>query len=568
MTNSAGAAFVAARDLLLEHRTDYETAYEAFEWPDLGDGFAWVRDYFDVIAEGNSAPALHLVEEDGSEVKLSYAELADRSRRVANLLVEHGLVHGDRVLVMLGNQPELWETMLAAMRVGLVVIPATTLLAGDDLTDRFDRGGARMVVTNATGAAAVDALDTSITGDVVKVLVGGGQGWHPFEAAHDQPTSFEAPIEPRPADPLLEYFTSGTTSKPKLVRHTQVSYPVGHLSTMYWMGLMPGDVHWTLSSPGWAKHAWGCFFAPFNAQSCIFIYNYTRFDAPAVLEVLVKYQVTTLCAPPTVWRFLIQEDLGSYDVALRELLSAGEPLNPEVIAQVEQAWGATIRDGYGQTETTAQIGNPPGARVVPGSMGRPMPGYTIALLDPDDDPADEGEIGINVTDKRPVAVMDGYADDPAKTDEVMRAGWYHTGDVASRDADGYITYVGRADDVFKASGYRISPFELESVLVEHPAVAEAAVVPSPDELRGFVPKAYVILAPGHEASSVTARDIFSFMRERVSGYKLVRRLEFADLPKTISGKIRRVELRSQEAGRPGQSARNDAEFIEADLRAD
>ncbi len=571
---AGGAAFVAARDLLLEHRTDYEAAYDSFGWPDVGDAFSWVEDYFDAIAAGNHAAALHLVEEDGSEVKLSYADLADRSRQVANLLADHGLTHGDRVLVMLGNQPELWETMLAAMRLGLVVIPATTLLAGSDLADRFERGGARMVVTNATGAAAVDALASNVTGDVIKVLIaatdGGATaaGWQPYEAARDRGTSFTPATRPVPSDPLLEYFTSGTTSKPKLVRHTQVSYPIGHLSTMYWMGLMPGDVHWTLSSPGWAKHAWGCFFAPFNAQACVFIYNYTRFDAPAVLNVLVDHKVTTLCAPPTVWRFLIQEDIAAYDVALRELLSAGEPLNPEVIAQVEQAWGATIRDGYGQTETTAQVGNPPGARVVPGSMGRPMPGYTIALLDPDDEPADEGEIGINITDKRPVAVMDGYADDGDKTAEVMRNGWYHTGDVASRDADGYITYVGRADDVFKASGYRISPFELESVLVEHPAVAEAAVVPSPDELRGFVPKAYVIPAPGYEATAATATEIFSFMRERVSGYKLVRRLEFADLPKTISGKIRRVELRGQEASREGQGPRTEAEFIEADLKAD
>jgi acetyl-CoA synthetase len=563
-----GQAFIDARNFLLETRENYEAAYSGFQWPEVGDDFNWVSDYFDVIGEGNQAKALHLVAENGDEAISTYAELVERSRQIANFLVANGMAHGDRMLLMLGNEPELWETMLAAMRIGVVVIPATTLLAGRDLADRFERGGTTMVVTNTRAATAVDALDASLLEGVTKVQVGGitSPGWVNYGDGYAEPSLFVAAKAISSADPLLEYFTSGTTSKPKLVRHTHVSYPVGHLSTMYRMGLKPGDVHWTLSSPGWAKHAWGCFFAPFNAQACIFIYNYERFDAPAVLQVLVDYKVSTLCAPPTVWRFLIQEDLASYDVSLRELLSAGEPLNPEVIAQVEASWGATIRDGYGQTETTAQIANPPGSPIKPGSMGRPLPGYPVVLLDPDDSPSTEGEIGIELGANRPVAVMEAYADDESKTHEVMRNGYYHTGDIASRDEDGYITYVGRADDVFKASGYRISPFELESVLIEHPAVAEAAVVPSPDELRGFVPKAYVIAAPGHEPTAETAADIFGFVRERVSGYKLVRRLEFADLPKTISGKIRRVELRGQETDRTGQGARNEAEFIEVEMR--
>jgi acetyl-CoA synthetase len=284
-----------------------------------------------------------------------------------------------------------------------------------------------------------------------------------------------------------------------------------------------------------------------------------------VLDTLVRHRVSTLCGPPTVWRMLIQEDLKRWPVKLRELISAGEPLNPEVIEQVRAAWGLTIRDGYGQTETTALAGNPPGAPVKPGSMGRPMPGYRIALLDADGRPADEGEICVDLA-HRPMALMNGYADDPARTADVMRDGYYHTGDVGLRDADGYITYVGRADDVFKASGYRISPFELESVLIEHPAVAEAAVVPSPDPVRGFVPKAYVITTPGHAPGAETAASIFGFLRERMAGYKLVRRLEFSDLPKTISGKIRRVELRGQEKARPAEGARNASEFLEEDFR--
>ncbi|MCP4963533.1 MAG: AMP-binding protein, partial [Actinomycetia bacterium] len=499
MTNSA---FIATRDFLLEHRSDYEAAIAGFSWPDVGDNFNWANDYFDPMSAGNTNRALHLVEEDGTEAILTYAELSDRSRRVANMLVAHGAKRGDRVLVMLGNETALWETMLAAIRIGVVVIPATTLLAGPDLADRFERGGTSMVVTNKTARDSVDALDTTLTDGIVRIAVGGGDGWVDYAESSDYPGDFSAAAPTRSSDPLLEYFTSGTTSKPKLVRHTHVSYPVGHLSTMYWLGLKPGDVHWTISSPGWAKHAWSCFFAPFNAQACVFIYNYTRFDAATVLEMMIDKGVNTLCAPPTVWRFLIQTDLASYKTSLRELISAGEPLNPEVIAQVESAWGIGIRDGYGQTETTAQVGNTPGSDLVPGSMGRPLPGYSIVLLDPDGQPCDEGEISIVLADD-PVGLMEAYSDDADKTEEVMRDGHYHTGDVAMRDDNGHITYVGRADDVFKASGYRISPFELESVLIEHPAVAEAAVVPSPDELRGNVPKAYVITTEGNPPTAET-----------------------------------------------------------------
>ncbi|NNE95084.1 MAG: AMP-binding protein [Acidimicrobiales bacterium] len=556
-------AFLAARDFLQEHRADYHAAYHGFSWPELTD-FNWGFDFFDRVAAGNDQLALHIVEETGEAFSLTYAELSARSNQVANFLVRHGATRGDRVLVMLGNQIELWESMLAAIKIGVVVIPATTLLAGADLADRMERGNATTVITNATGAASFEGVDVALLKGVAMIGVGlTDADWVDYAGSHTESDSFE-PAEPTTvSDPLLEYFTSGTTARPKLVQHTQISYPVGHLSTMYWLGLQKGDVHWTISSPGWAKHAWSCFFAPFIAQATVFLYNYTRFDGPTVLKVLVENKVTTLCAPPTVWRFLIQEELGSYDVALRELISAGEPLNPEVIEQVRAAWDLTIRDGYGQTETTAQVGNSAGQELKPGSMGRPMPGYAIDLLDPDGAPADEGEICIRLGNDRPLGLMVGYVDDDEKTAEVTRDGHYHTGDVGHRDADGYITYVGRADDVFKASGYRISPFELESVLIEHPAVAEAAVVPSPDELRGFVPKAYVILASGFEPTDNTAQDIFSFMRGKVSGYKLVRRLEFADLPKTISGKIRRVELRGLEDERHGGEARSSTEFTES-----
>lgn len=558
--------FVAARDLLQRHRTDYAAAMAGFSWPVL-ERFNWARDYFDAIARDNDAPALHIVEESGEQARLTYAQLSARSSQVANFLVRLGARRGDRILLMLGNEVPLWETMLAAIKLGAVVIPATMLLSGDDLADRMKRGKVRLVVTNAAGMSKFAELPPQALEGVQLIHVSGAPqpGWNSFAQASGEPEAFN-PAEPTLAtDPLLEYFTSGTTAKPKLVQHTQQSYPVGHLSTMYWLGLQKGDVHWTISSPGWAKHAWSCFFAPFNAQACVFIYNYARFNGPAILDVLIRHRVSTLCAPPTVWRMLILEDLKNARVSLRELISAGEPLNPEVIEQVRSAWNITIRDGFGQTETTAQIGNPPGAPLKPGSMGRPLPGYNIVLVDADGKPADEGEICIDLA-HRPLALMTSYADDPEKTAEVMREGYYHTGDVGQRDAEGYITYVGRADDVFKASGYRISPFELESVLIEHPAVAEAAVVPSPDPVRGYVPKAYVITAPGHPPGRETAESIFRFVRERVSAYKLVRRVEFSDLPKTISGKIRRVELRGQENARPAQGPRTSDEFLEEDFR--
>ncbi len=566
-------AFLSARDGLLARRTDLAAAVAHFQWPALRH-FNWATDYFDTIARGNDRPALHIVEAAGAQARLSYAELSRRSSQVANFLRGLGAQPGDRILLMLGNEVPLWETMLAAIKLGAVVIPAATLLSGPDLADRLERGRVRWIVTNGSGCPRVRALDPALTAGVGLVLAGEAgrddagrppPGWIDYADSARAEPAFTAGPPLAVTEPLLEYFTSGTTSRPKLVRHSRQSYPVGHLSTMYWLGLRPGDVHWTISSPGWAKHAWSCFFAPFNAQACVFIYNYARFDGPAILDVLVKHGVDTLCAPPTVWRMLILEDFARWPVKLREAISAGEPLNPEVIERVRAGWGLVIRDGYGQTETTAQCGNPPGQVLKQGSMGRPLPGYPIVLLDADGRPADEGEICIDLA-RRPLALMDGYADDPDKTAEAMRDGHYHTGDVGTRDADGYITYVGRADDVFKASGYRISPFELESALIEHPAVAEAAVVPSPDAVRGFVPKAYVVLAPGHAPDAGTARSIFGFLKGRVSPYKMVRRLEFSDLPKTISGKIRRVELRAQEATRPPAGARHEREFLEETLR--
>jgi len=559
MTNSD--RFIGLRDQLLRAPADWEGARAEFRWPRFGE-FNWVGDYFDVIAAGNGATALRMVDDAGGDQSVSFAAMSARAAQVAAFLASQGVKRGDRLLLMLPNCTALWEVMLAAIRLGAVIIPATTLLEREDLRDRIERGRVSAVVTEERLTARFGGLP----GAPVRIATGAPvHGWTPFARSHE-PRASVPPAATGADELLLLYFTSGTTALPKLVAHTHVSYPVGHLSTMYWLGLRPGDVHLNLSSPGWAKHAWSSLFAPWNAQASILAYHYDRFDARALLSKLVQCRVSTFCAPPTVWRMLIQQDLQKWQVELREVTSAGEPLNPEVIAQVRDAWGVTIRDGFGQTETTALIGNPPGQPLKPGSMGRPLPGYPVILLDTDGRPAQEGEICLDLA-QRPLGLMQAYLDDPERTASAMEGGYYHTGDVATRDADGYITYVGRTDDVFKSSDYRISPFELESVLIEHPAVAEAAVVPSPDPLRLSVPKAFIVLSADAAADAATAGSIFRHVRERVSPYKRIRRLEFAALPKTISGKIRRIELRQLEQGRAAEDPRRPQEFWEEDLRA-
>jgi len=535
-------SFLQARDFLVAHRLDREAAAAGFRIAPMVH-FNWALDHFDTYAAGNGRQALWIVEEDGSETRRSFRELSQRSNRVANALRALGVRRGEGVLLMLDNEAPLWETMLACIKLGAVLVPCTLLLSQADLADRIERGGIRHLVVDAAQTGKFDAMDPTLT----RICVGGeSAGWHPFEALYAGADGFTPDAPTRADDPMLLYFTSGTTAKPKLVLHTQQSYPVGHLTTMFWIGLREGDIHCNISSPGWAKHAWSSFFAPWNAGACIFVHRAARFNAAATLKVLADKGVTTLCAPPTVWRLFIQEDLAAYPVKLRELVGAGEPLNPEVIHQVEKAWGLTIRDGYGQTETTAQVGNPPGQPVKAGSMGRPLPGYDVVLLDPEGQEVAEGEISIRL-DPRPIGLMAGYRDDPAKMEKALAEGFYRTGDVASRDEDGYLFFVGRADDVFKSSDYRISPFELESFLIEHEAVAEAAVVPQPDPVKLAVPKAYVVLRTGVQPDRDTALALFRFIRERLSPYKRIRVLEFSDLPKTISGKIRRVELRKRAA---------------------
>ena len=615
----------AARDQLLRLRTDLDAAHREFEWPRF-EYFNFALDWFDVLGNGEEADreALVIVEEDGTETRRTYAQLSRRSSQLATWLRSRGVRRGDRVILMLGNQVELWETMLACTKLGAPMIPTTVMLGPADLQDRVERGRAAWVVTSHTNALKFEDVPGDFTiievpdqpdhrprsapsvfassarhDDAASSPAAAGDdaagapeagtaassgegeepsprkiGEHPVIDYRDSfagPEEFEV-TEPSPADdPLLLYFTSGTTSLPKLVEHTNVTYPVGHLSTMYWIGLEPGDVHLNVASPGWGKHAWSNFYAPFIAGATVFLYNYSRFDAVALMDQMDREGVTSFCAPPTVWRMLIQSDLTHLKNPPRKTVSAGEPLNPEIIARVKAAWGTEIRDGYGQTESSLQIANTPGMPVKPGAMGRALPGYETVLIDTTTGEVSEteGELCLRL-DPRPVSLTPGYHGDAAKTDEAFRGGVYHTGDVVSRDENGVFTYVGRADDVFKASDYRLSPFELESVVIEHPAVVEVAVVPSPDPIRLAVPKAYVVLAAGHEPTAETAESILHHCRVNLAPYKRIRRLEFFDLPKTISGKIRRVELRTREAqlhpgGPEGGTTGEHTEFSDSDF---
>ena len=553
--------FRAARDFLLANRIDYDVASKGFQWPML-DRFNWALDWFDSIAAGERCheTALWIAFENGTETRLSFRELSNRSSRLANYYRELGVRRGDRVMVMLGNVPALWETVLALIKLGAVILPATTLLGGADLADRIERGRVRHIVCSADCISRFDQIAKHCTRVVVGEPV---PECHSHEDGYAASPEFEPDGDTRSGDPMQLYFTSGTTSKPKLVMQTHVSYPVGHLSTMYWIGIQPGDVHCNISSPGWAKHAWSCFFAPWNAEATVFVPNQSRFNAKGLLEAITRAGVTTFCAPPTVWRMLVTQELADFKTKLREVVSAGEPLNPEIIDHVRAVWGLTIREGYGQTETTAVAGTSPGQFIKPASLGRPLPGFKVALLDANGHETNEGEFCVAL-DPRPLGLMPGYQRDDG-TMALLEGKVHRTGDVMSRDADGYLTFVGRADDVFKASDYRISPFELESALIEHPAVVECAVVPSPDPIRSAVPKAFVTLRPGVEPARPIALSIFQHIRKVLAPFNRVRRIEFSDLPKTISGKIRRVELRHQEAANAQSGARPPLEFREEDF---
>lgn len=569
-------AFFAARDRLLELSGDPARARSEFVWPDVGDSFNWAHDVFDAIAEGNDTTALWIVEEDGSEVKRTFAELRRRSDQVANWLRGIGAKHGDVAMLMLGNRVELWEIMLAAMKIGVVLLPTSVVLGANELADRVERASVDFVFAGPEDAAKFREVPGSYRGVGVGLDAGTRDqrallyDWLRYE---ESTAASQAPVPKRTTsqDAALLYFTSGTTNLPKIVVHSHTSYPVGHLSTLSWIGVRPGDVHSVISAPGWAKHAWSSFFGPWHVGATIFVVNTARFDAEHLVSELDRAGVTTFCAPPTVWRMLIQNRLERKPRALREVVSAGEPLNPEVIARIKEWWGLEIRDGYGQTETTALIGTIPGDPLVAGAMGRPLPGIDVALVDPvSGAETEEGEICLRMASLssgggRPTNLMTGYFGNDEATAKATANGYFHTGDVATRDENGVLTFIGRTDDIFKSSDFKVSPFEVESALLEHAHVAEAAVVGAPDETKLNITKAYVALAAGVAADGETARAILAHAREALPPYMRVRRVEFFELPKTTSGKIRRVELRVREEEAHAAGHRIETEWREEDF---
>jgi len=533
--------------------------------------FNWALDYFDSLAEKRANPALLYADDKGNEAKFSFLEMREKSNKAANLLRSLGLGKGDRILLMMANRPELFQVVLGAMKLGSVIIPASTLLSTEDLRDRIGRGKAKCIVTDSELTRRIDeSIPASMT--ISKISMGSStESWIEFNQIEDQSAAFKSDEIYALSDDLLIYFTSGTTAKPKLVLHTQGSYPVGHLTTMYWIGMKPGELHYNVSQPGWAKYAWSSIFAAWNAEATTFVYNYTgRFNPRDTLTAIQTHEVKTLCAPPTVWRHLLLEDLKSYKFSLKQLVSAGEPLNPEIIQRVKKATGLWIREGFGQTETTLQIGTFPGMEPKPGSMGVEAPGFEIGLLDDDYAPlpvGNEGNVAVRVKPERPIGLMWGYIDPAERNKEVFVGDWYLTGDLARRDAEGYFWFIGRADDVFKSSDYRISAFELESELLIHPSIMEVAVIASPDQLRGLVPKAIITLKPGVPPSKELAYNIFRFARERMAPYKRPRIIQFTEeLPKTVSGKIKRNDLRKLEADHRNSKTRSGHEYFESDFQ--
>lgn len=539
-TDSIHEEFRIARDLLLRHGDEHLAARRAFRWPRLAT-FNWAIDWFDVIARDNDRVALRVVTAHGED-EVTYHWLSRRSDQVAGWLRARGVRRGDVVMVLLDNRIELWELMLALMKVRAVIAPGFTTVSRDELLARIGRAQARHVIADSAIAPQLDLGNNPVT----RVAVGSEcAAWLNYADSRHHNASFTSEGPTANDEPLFYYFTSGTTSRPKLVVHTHVSYSVGHLSSMYWNGLRPGDVHLNVSAPGWAKYPWSSLFGPWNAEATMVSMD-TAYATPGrVLEVLGTGSVTSFCAPPSVWRALVRTGLAAHGAGLREAVSVGEPLTREIVDRVRQAWGVTVRNGYGQSEVTALVGITPGCDADPISLGYPLPGYDIVLCPTDsDEEAAEGELCVDLTNA-PVGMMRGYLDEPGQPAILPRQGLYRTGDLARWSANGSLTYIGRRKDVFRGlAGVDIAPVELEHALLDHPAVSEAAVVPVSDEDGELVPKGYVVLAAGWNASIATAQIVLAHAGRRLPAGKAVILVEFLDdLPRTESGKIRRESLR-------------------------
>jgi acetyl-CoA synthetase/medium-chain acyl-CoA synthetase len=542
---------------------DYELERDGFELA-VPERFNFAVDVVDRWAEDPNRVGMVWAGTEGRSRTLTFRDFAWGSSRAANVFRKHGIGKGDRVLVVASRIPEWWEALLGLMKVGAVAAPGTTQLTGRDMKYRLDLCKAKAAIVDVENAAKLLTVrDECPDLQTVFVIGGGAPGCVRYETEVASASRHGEPERTRADDDMLLYFTSGTTGYPKMVLHSHASYGIGHQITgRYWLDLAPSDLHWTLSDTGWAKAAWGCLFGPWSEGAALFIQDVPgRFDPKLTLQTLQDFGVTTFCAPPTAFRLLVLEDLKAYDLSeLRHCVGAGEPLNPEVIEAWQAGTGKLIRDGYGQTETVLLVGNFPPLEVRPGSMGKPSPGFDVAVIDENGnrcEPGEEGDIAVRISPQRPVGLFKEYWNDPEATKGSLRGDWYITGDRAYVDADGYFWFVGRADDVIISAGYRIGPFEVESALIEHPAVVEAAVVASPDAVRGEIVKAFVVLAQGYQPSEQLAQEIQDHVKNVTAPYKYPREVEFAsELPKTISGKIRRIELRQREADRK----RNPAEY--------
>ncbi|WP_031514548.1 AMP-binding protein [Desulfofalx alkaliphila] len=535
---------------------DYDKTYAEFRWN--APEYYNFADVVDKWAENPDKLAMIWADDKGNEVKRTFNDFKEQSCRVANVLTNSGVKQGDCVVVILPRLIEWWEIMIGCLRMGAIISPGTIQLTPKDIEFRINTAKAVAIVTDEDNAGKVEEIAANCPSLKTKVVVGNREGWINYAQAVSNASDKFTTAKTKGTDGALLYFTSGTTGYPKMTLHTNISYPYAHIVTgKYWLDLREDDLHWNLSDTGWAKAAWSSLFGPWHQGSCLFTYHETgKFNPRNMLDLLCKYPITTLCAAPTIYRMLVLEDLSQYKFStLRHCVGAGEPLNPEVISVWREHTGITIRDGYGQTETVMVLGNFPCLEVRQGSMGKPAPGFKVAIIDDTGTelPAGkEGDIAIEVEPEPPAGLFKEYWQDPIKTLATRRGRWYVTGDRGVVDEDGYFWFVGRSDDVILASGYRIGPFEVESALIEHPAVAESAVVASPDELRGEIVKAYVVLAEGYQPSLELVKELQNHVKKITAPYKYPREIEFIDsLPKTVSGKIRRVQLRQMERAKKG-----------------
>jgi len=535
---------------MAEH--NYENSYRDFSWP-RPERFNFARDAVDKWAERDPDKlALFWVDDHGTEERRTFSDISAASCRVANMLYSAGVRPGDYVVMILGRQIAWWEVFTAALRMGAVISPGTAQLSAQDISYRGNAAKATCIVTDSANAAKVDQVVAQCPSLAVRVLVDGArEGWLDYGEEVAQHSADFATVDSAADDEAMCYFTSGTTGYPKMCLHAH-SYGLAHQTTgKYWLDLAPDDLHWNCSDTGWAKAAWSSYFGPWYQGAAMFVHHTQGFSARRTLELLAQYPVTTFCGAPTIYRMFVLEDLSDFDFSgLRHCVGAGEPLNPEIIEKWRRVTGITIRDGYGQTETVLLCGNYQGMESRYGSMGKPAPGIDLQVVDDSGEilpPGVEGDLAVRIRPQPPQGLFLGYKGEPEKTAESFRGDWYITGDRAQVDEDGYYWFVSRADDVILSAGYRIGPFEVESALIEHPAVAESAVVSSPDEQRGEVVKAFVVVAPGFAAGDELAKTLQDHVKSVTAPYKYTRPIEVVEeRPKTDSGKIRRVELRELE----------------------